>query len=57
MKWIKKYDADLIHFPQVYRLNLEQGRFLAPLEASTSGVNVMGVNPVHGLIVSAKKES
>lgn len=36
--------------PEVYRLNLEQGRFLAPLTTRSPGVNVVGRSPVHGLI-------
>lgn len=37
---------------QVYRLNLDQGRFLLPLEceATVSGVNALDVNPAHGLL-------
>ncbi|KAL6058790.1 Nucleolar protein 10 [Balamuthia mandrillaris] len=38
---------------KVYRLNLEQGRFLAPLQSTacaTGGHNVCGRNPVHGLL-------
>lgn len=36
---------------QVYRLSLDQGRFLAPFELSSSvmGVNAVNVNPAHGL--------
>lgn len=37
---------------EVYRLNIDQGRFLAPLESENAGVNVVDVNPAHGLIVS-----
>jgi len=36
--------------PEVYRLNLEQGRFLAPLATRSPGINVIGRSPVHGLI-------
>lgn len=36
--------------PEVYRLNLEQGRFLAPLTTQSPGINVLGRSPVHGLI-------
>ncbi|KYQ88456.1 NUC153 domain-containing protein [Tieghemostelium lacteum] len=36
----------------VYRLNLEEGRFLAPLETHlTEGVNVVAQNPVHQLMM------
>jgi ribosome biogenesis protein ENP2 len=36
--------------PEVYRLNLEQGRFLSPLLTRSPGINVIGRSPVHGLI-------
>lgn len=37
---------------EVYRLNLEQGRFMTPLNLGTDvvGVNVVDVNPVHQLL-------
>lgn len=36
---------------EIYRLNLEQGRFLSPLVLETEkGVNSVDINPVHGLI-------
>lgn len=36
---------------EIYRLNLEQGRFLSPLVLETEeGVNAVDINPVHGLI-------
>jgi ribosome biogenesis protein ENP2 len=36
---------------EVYRLNLEQGSFLAPLNTSfENGVNVIGSNPVHPIL-------
>lgn len=36
---------------EVYRLNLDQGRFLAPFQLSSTvtGVNAVNVNPAHGL--------
>lgn len=37
--------------PELYRLNLEEGRFRAPaLSQSPSGVNVLAFNPVHMLL-------
>jgi ribosome biogenesis protein ENP2 len=33
----------------VWRLNLEQGRFMAPLETSFSEINVAQINPAHQL--------
>jgi ribosome biogenesis protein ENP2 len=35
---------------EVYRLNIDQGRFLAPLELDSEGVNCMDINPAHGLL-------
>ncbi|CAI5760442.1 unnamed protein product [Candida verbasci] len=36
---------------ELYRLNLEQGRFLNPFQLDTDlGVNSVDINPVHGLI-------
>lgn len=35
---------------QVYRLNLAQGRFLAPLESSLAAVNTLKMNPLHRLV-------
>lgn len=36
--------------PDLYRLNLEQGCFLAPLNTGASGINALGVHPGHGMI-------
>ena len=33
---------------EIYRLNLEQGRFLKPLESSSPAINVCGTNPAFG---------
>lgn len=35
---------------EVYRLNLDQGRFLAPFELESEGVNALDVSPAHGLL-------
>jgi len=35
---------------EIYRLNLDQGRFLAPLVSSCPGINVCGYDPVHSLL-------
>ena len=35
---------------EVYRLNLEQGRFLAPFETESPGINCCGLSPYHGLV-------
>ena len=34
---------------EIYRLNLEQGRFLAPMEAESDGLNACDVSETHGL--------
>ena len=36
--------------PEVFRLNLEQGRFLQPYETSSSELNVCEINPVHQML-------
>jgi ribosome biogenesis protein ENP2 len=36
---------------ELYRLNLERGSFLAPLQTGASGLNVLAVNPTHGMLV------
>lgn len=42
---------------EIYRLNLEQGRFLNPYVLDTEeGVNALDINPVHGLISAALEE-
>lgn len=35
---------------EVYRLNIDQGRFLSPFEVDGDGVNCVDMNPVHGLL-------
>ena len=37
---------------EVWRLNLEQGRFLQPLESSCEALNVCGISPTHGLFAA-----
>ena len=41
---------------EVYRLNLEQGRFLAPMEAKSEGLNCCGVSPTHGLFAAGTED-
>lgn len=36
--------------PELYRINLEQGRFLAPISTRSPAINVLGRSPVHGLL-------
>lgn len=60
---IPKFGRTLSYFPsncdllvgastnEIYRLNLEQGRFLSPFVLDTEeGVNAIDINPVHGLV-------
>ena len=37
--------------PDCFRLNLERGCFMAPLETGASGLNVVSVAPAHGMLV------
>eukprot|EP00873_Tetraselmis_striata_P029749 jgi/Tetstr1/450013/TSEL_037060.t1 len=37
----------------IYRLNLSEGRFLAPLQCSSPAVNSVRVSPTHGLLAAA----
>ncbi|KAJ3205408.1 Nucleolar protein 10 [Dinochytrium kinnereticum] len=36
--------------PEIYRLNLEQGRFLNPFVTSSPEINTVNINPAHSLI-------
>ncbi|XP_062591859.1 nucleolar protein 10-like [Saccostrea cucullata] len=59
---IPKYGRDMAyHFPScdlyiggigsdVYRINLEQGRFLSPLTTKSPDINCCEINPSHGLL-------
>lgn len=59
---IPKYGRDIAYHPvtcdlyvagvsqEIYRLNLEQGRFLNPLTTNASAVNCCEINPVHQLL-------
>lgn len=42
---------------ELYRLNLEQGRFLNPFQLETEGVNHVSVNPVNGLIAVGMEQN
>ena len=42
--------------PEIYRLNLEQGRFLSPLPSKSTGVNACGISPAHGLFGCAGED-
>ena len=55
-----KHTGDLLvvgSSSEIYRLNLEQGRFLNPMKASTSeGINKVTVSTEHGLIAVATED-
>ena len=38
------------------RLNLAEGRFLAPLPARSPGINACGISPSHGLVACAGED-
>ncbi|PSC72487.1 Nucleolar 10 [Micractinium conductrix] len=42
--------------PEVYRLNLEEGRFLTPLSSRSPAVNACGISPAHGLLACAGED-
>ena len=42
--------------PEVYRLNLSEGRFLAPLASRSPAVNACGISPSHGLLACAGED-
>lgn len=39
--------------PELWRLNLEEGRFMAPIPCQSPAVNSLGVSPAHGLLAAA----
>ena len=39
--------------PEIYRLNLDQGRFLAPFSTQCSAVNAVRLNPMHQMLGAA----
>lgn len=66
---IPKFGRDMVYNPancdlivgasgnELYRLNLDQGRFLNPYVLDTSeGVNSVDINPVHGLITAGLED-
>ncbi|KAI8105935.1 hypothetical protein M9434_000514 [Picochlorum sp. BPE23] len=42
--------------PEVYRLNLSEGRFLSPLQTRSSAINACGISPSHGLFACAGED-
>nr|XP_054772894.1 nucleolar protein 10-like [Lytechinus pictus] len=42
--------------PEIYRINLEQGRFLSPFVADSVAINTCSVNPVHQLLAAGTIE-
>ena len=54
------YQINLIPFffirPDVYRLNLEEGRFLNSFQTEATTLNACDLNPMHHLFVCGSKE-
>lgn len=42
--------------PEVWRINLVEGRFMQPLPSRSPGINACGVSPVHGLLGAAGED-
>eukprot|EP00958_Prasinococcus_capsulatus_P002991 scaffold266_cov391-Prasinococcus_capsulatus_cf.AAC.43 len=42
--------------PEIYRLNLDQGRFLQSLPSASPGVNCSKISPFHGLFVAGGED-
>lgn len=42
--------------PEVYRLSLSEGRFMAPLPSRSPAVNACGISPTHGLLACAGED-
>ncbi|KXZ56503.1 hypothetical protein GPECTOR_1g450 [Gonium pectorale] len=42
--------------PEVYRLNLAEGRFMSPLPTTSPAVNACGICPAHGLFAAAGED-
>eukprot|EP00048_Salpingoeca_helianthica_P004914 m.82191 g.82191 ORF g.82191 m.82191 type:complete len:669 (+) comp13394_c4_seq1:575-2581(+) len=42
--------------PEIFRLNLDQGRFLKPMVTTASSINCCALNPVHGLLAAGTSE-
>lgn len=53
------YSAELLisgSSPEVYRLDLCEGRFMSPLQTRSSAVNACGISPSHGLFACAGED-
>lgn len=42
--------------PEVYRINLSEGRFMTSLPTRSPAANALGVSPTHGLIGCAGED-
>lgn len=61
---VPKFGRTLAYLPQsaevvvggsaseLWRLNLQEGRFMAPVPVAASAVNVLGVSPTHGMLAA-----
>ncbi len=41
---------------EIFRLSLERGSFLSPMRAGCSGINVLGVDPTHGMVAAGTSD-
>ncbi|GLC33816.1 hypothetical protein PLESTM_000122600 [Pleodorina starrii] len=65
---VPKFGRDLAYFsptaellvvgsaPEVYRINLQEGRFMSPLPTTSPAVNACGIAPSHGLFAAAGED-
>ena len=61
---VPKFGRTLAYLPQaaeiavggsaaeIWRVNLQEGRFMAPLPVAATAVNVLGVSPAHGMLAA-----
>lgn len=42
--------------PEVYRMNLSEGRFMTPLATKSPAINACGISPAHGLLACAGED-
>ena len=65
---VPKHGRDLLYNPtscdllvgacsnEIYRMNLDEGRFMAPLVSSSPAVNKLALNPNHGLLATGGED-
>ncbi|KAK3245059.1 hypothetical protein CYMTET_45354, partial [Cymbomonas tetramitiformis] len=42
--------------PEMYRINLEQGRFMSPVVSKSQAINCCGISPIHGLMATGGED-